>query len=78
MYSLISGYYPRKKVYRIHKIQYTKLKKLNKWKCPSEDASVTLGREESNHEWRRRVTREGKWTGWGSSCVELGTSSVIG
>jgi hypothetical protein len=31
--------------YRIHKIQSTELKKLNKLKCPSEDASVPLGRE---------------------------------
>ena len=33
------------KRYRIPKIQSTELKKLNKLKCPSEDASVPLGRE---------------------------------
>jgi hypothetical protein len=38
MYSLI-------KKYRIPKIQSTELKKFNKLKCPSEDASVPLGRE---------------------------------
>ena len=35
----------RKKTYRIHKIQSTEFKRLNKLKCPSEDASVPLGRE---------------------------------
>jgi hypothetical protein len=30
---------------RIHKIQSTELKRLNKLKCPSEDASVLFGRE---------------------------------
>jgi hypothetical protein len=30
---------------RIPKIQSTELKKVNKLKCPSEDASVLLGRE---------------------------------
>ena len=34
-----------KKKYRISKIQSTEFKKLNKLKCPSEDASVPLGRE---------------------------------
>ena len=33
------------KKYRIPKIQSTELKKVNKLKCPSEDASVPLGRE---------------------------------
>jgi hypothetical protein len=47
MYSLISGYKQKKKKkkYRISKKQSTKLKKLNKLKCPREDASVSLGRE---------------------------------
>ena len=31
--------------YRIYKIQSTEFKRLNKLKCPSEDASVPLGRE---------------------------------
>ena len=44
IYSLISGYQPKKK-YRIPKIQSTELKKVNKLKGPSEDASVPLGRE---------------------------------
>ena len=35
----------RKKTYRIHKIQSTEFKRLNKLKCPSEDAPVPLGRE---------------------------------
>jgi hypothetical protein len=34
-----------KKPYKIHKIQSTEFKRLNKLKCPSEDASVPLGRE---------------------------------
>ena len=33
------------KMYRIHKIQSTELKKVNRMKGPSEDASVSLGRE---------------------------------
>jgi hypothetical protein len=44
MYTLISGYYPPKKKYRISKIQPTDLK-VNKLKCPSEDTSVQIGRE---------------------------------
>ena len=35
----------RKNPYRIHKIQSTEFKRLNKLKCPSEDTSVPLGRE---------------------------------
>jgi hypothetical protein len=35
----------KNKKYRIPKIQSTELKKANKLKCPSEDASVLLGRE---------------------------------
>jgi hypothetical protein len=35
----------KKTPYRIHKIQSTDFKRLNKLKCPSEDASVPLGRE---------------------------------
>ena len=34
-----------KKNYRIHRIQSTELKELNKLKFPSEDASVPIGRE---------------------------------
>ena len=34
-----------KSPYRINKIQSTESKRLNKLKCPSEDASVPLGRE---------------------------------
>jgi hypothetical protein len=43
MYSLISGYWPRK--YRIPRIYSTELKKVNKLKGPSEDASTTLNRK---------------------------------
>ena len=35
----------RKRKYRIPKIRSIKLTKVNKLKCPSEDASVSLGRE---------------------------------
>jgi hypothetical protein len=34
----------KKKTYRIHKITSTEFKRVNKLKCPSEDASVPLGR----------------------------------
>ena len=43
MYSLISGYLPKK--YKLPRIQSTKLKKVNKEKGSSEDASIPLGRE---------------------------------
>ena len=35
----------RKKKYRISMLHSTELKKVNKLKCPSEDAPVPLGRE---------------------------------
>ena len=35
----------KKKKYRIPKIHFTELKKLNKLKCPSENSSVPLGRK---------------------------------
>jgi hypothetical protein len=35
----------KKKKYRVPKIKYTELKKKNKMKGPSEDASVPLGRQ---------------------------------
>jgi hypothetical protein len=80
MYSLISEYSPKEKErkdktrpdqtrpYKISKIQSTELTKLNKLKCPSEDASVPLGREKkaiTNGEGGREGgTWEGKWIGW--------------
>ena len=33
------------KKYRVRRIQYTELTKVNKLKCPSEDTSFPLGRE---------------------------------
>ena len=42
-YLLISEYEPKK--YRLPKIHSTELTKVNKLKCPSEDASVPFGRE---------------------------------
>ena len=45
IYSLISGYQPKPKKYRIPRIQPTGLKKVNKPKDPSEDASVPFGKE---------------------------------
>ena len=53
----------RKKKYRIHKIQSTELKKVNKLKCPSEDASVPLGREKKAITSGEGETLEGKWKG---------------
>jgi hypothetical protein len=35
-------------------LYFTELKKVSKLKCPSKDASVPLGREESNHKWGGR------------------------
>jgi hypothetical protein len=52
-------------------MQSTELKKLNKVKCPSEDTSISLGREKKAiTSWGRRGgTWEEKWTGvrgvWG-------------
>jgi hypothetical protein len=37
----------KKKKYRVLRTQSTELKKVNKLKCPSEDASVPLGREKN-------------------------------
>ena len=53
-----------KKPYRIHKIQSTEFKRLNKLKCSREDTSVPLTKgEESNHKWRGRegLGRESGW-----------------
>ena len=54
-----------KKKYRIPKIQSTELKKINKLKCPSEDSSVLLGREnKATSKWGEREG-SGKGRGWG-------------
>ena len=50
-----------KKEYRIPKIQPTEVKKLNKLKSPSEDASVLLGREKKVSTRWKGGTWEGKW-----------------
>ena len=55
----------KKKKYRIPKIQSTELKKVNKLKCPSEDASVPLGREKKAITSGEGGTWEGKWMGVG-------------
>jgi hypothetical protein len=64
----------RKKKYRLPKIQSTELKKFNKLKCPSEDASVplergkkTIIRGEGGTELRGKVNRgRRKWGGEGN------------
>ena len=63
-----------KKKYQISKIQPTELKKVNKLKGPSEDASVPLGRE------KKAITigeggKEGprRESGWGNSRGERET-----
>ena len=68
----------RKKKYRILKIQFTELKKVNKLKGPSEEASVPLGRE------KKTITRgeggrtqEGKWIRWGAGRGELDHDLVL-
>ena len=48
----------KKKKYRIPRIQSTELKKVNKPKGPSENASITLGRE------KKGKGREREKTGW--------------
>jgi hypothetical protein len=56
-----------KKKYRIPKIQSTKLKKVNKLKCSSEDSSILLGREkkaitsEDLREGSGRESGQGRW-----------------
>ena len=57
--------------YRIPKIQSTELKKVNKLKGPSEDASVPLGRKKKAIT-RRKGGREGPWRerGWGQERGE--------
>jgi hypothetical protein len=79
MYSLISVdiSQKKKKKYRIPKIQSTELKKINNLKCPSEDASVPLGKEKkaiTRGERRRDLTWEGKWMdgrSWGRGEPDL-------
>jgi hypothetical protein len=63
----------RKKKYRIPKIQSTELKKVNKLKCPSEDASVPLGREKKaitsgggGRDLGEKVDGGGQWCGEGT------------
>jgi hypothetical protein len=63
----------KKVLNRTPMIQSTELKKLNKLKCPIEDAPVSLGREKkaitSGEGWRDlggkvdRVRGSGQWTG---------------
>jgi hypothetical protein len=48
---------------RIPKIQSTELKKVNKLKAPSEDASVPLGREKKATTRGEGGNWEGKWEG---------------
>ena len=56
----------KKKKYRIPKIQSTELKKVNKLKCPSEDASVPLGRE------KKAITSGGEGGTWEGKRAGLG------
>jgi len=49
---------PAPKMYRIPKVQSTAFKKVNKRSCPSEDASVSFGREKKATT-SREVGREG-------------------
>ena len=61
MYSLISGYCPKKFI--IPKIECTELKKVNKLKCRSKDNSVQLEREKKQSQVERKGgTWKGKWT----------------
>jgi hypothetical protein len=70
----------KQKLYRIPKIQYTELKKLNKLKCPSENSSVLLGREKkaiTSGEGRRDLGGKVEGVG-GSGRGKRGTSSGTG
>ena len=48
---------------RIPKIQSTEIKKVNKLKCPSEDASVPLGRE------KKAITSREAGRALGGNCA---------
>ena len=48
------------------KIQSTELKKVSKLKCPSEDASVPLGRE------KKAITRGERWRNLGGKVDRCG------
>ena len=50
-----------KQKYRVHKIQSTEFKRLNKLKCPIEDSSVPLGREKKAITSVEGGTWERKW-----------------
>ena len=58
-------------MYRIHKIQSTELKKLNKLKCPSENISVSHGME------KKAITRWEGRRGLGGK-VDLGWKVAFG
>jgi hypothetical protein len=49
--------------YRIPKVQSLEITKLNKLKCPSEDSSVSLGREKAVTSWKGQRNWEGKLMG---------------
>jgi hypothetical protein len=53
MYSLISGYYPKK--YRTPKIHSIGLKKANKQKSPSKDTENNRRRQREGYGWGRKV-----------------------
>ena len=52
---------PQKKYIQNNQDTVHRTQKVNKLKGPSEDTSVTLGRE------KKAITCEGKWTGLGGS-----------
>ena len=68
---------PSKK-YTIPKIQSTELKKVNKLKCPSEDASVPLGREKKAiASGERGRDLEGKWMESGGALGGRGEPDLV-
>ena len=63
-------------MYRIPKIPSTELKKVNKLKCPSEEASVPLGREKKaitsgEGGWDLEEKVNGAWGGGGRGEPDL-------
>jgi hypothetical protein len=66
-------------MYKIHRIQSTELKKVNKPKGPSEDTSISLEKEEKKKKNNHRRQREGRiWLGEGTGREIWEHDQVLG